>query len=412
MLDLIVTIVQVVAIFVVPLLIMRFRDNKLTRTFGTIGIAYFLGLLVAIAVFLLQLAGLPIELNSDVGEIGSYVCIALAIPLLLFPTNLLEVRSLARDVLVAFIALLGLAALVAIAVNYLYGESLNWGSQLCAMAIGLYTGGTPNFNAIGVTLGVDPDVIALGNLSDMFVGGVFYIFLLLAAKPLLSRFLKSDTLASDSPAHRADGSNDILVSGPQPGEPGEDATNVDEFARFKWSRSLVLCLLLAFAIVVVGAGIGIGIWFAGGQEGAMTDPLIPAIMITGTVLGIAFSFVKRVRQTPGCGAVGHYLILVFSFALASCLNLRGFSAAFLRIFVLLAAITVAIFVLHVIVCRLLRIDADTCITTATAGLYGPAFIPAITGQLKRNDLTAPGLICGSLGYAVGTFLGLLVFVLL
>ena len=44
--------------------------------------------------------------------------------------------------------------------------------------------------------------------------------------------------------------------------------------------------------------------------------------------------------------------------------------------------------------------------TATAGIYGPAFIPAITKQIKNDALTVPGLICGSIGYAIGTFLGM------
>ena len=45
--------------------------------------------------------------------------------------------------------------------------------------------------------------------------------------------------------------------------------------------------------------------------------------------------------------------------------------------------------------------------TLTAGLYGPAFVPAITKQIKNDDLTVPGLITGSIGYAIGTFLGML-----
>ena len=43
--------------------------------------------------------------------------------------------------------------------------------------------------------------------------------------------------------------------------------------------------------------------------------------------------------------------------------------------------------------------------TMTAGIYGPAFIPAITKQIGDEKLTPVGLLCGSLGYAVGTFLG-------
>ena len=47
------------------------------------------------------------------------------------------------------------------------------------------------------------------------------------------------------------------------------------------------------------------------------------------------------------------------------------------------------------------------IVCATAVIYGPSFVPAITKQLKNDSLTAPGLIVGSIGYAIGTFIGLL-----
>ena len=43
--------------------------------------------------------------------------------------------------------------------------------------------------------------------------------------------------------------------------------------------------------------------------------------------------------------------------------------------------------------------------TLTAGLYGPAFVPAITRQVGDESLTPVGLLCGSFGYAIGTFLG-------
>ena len=78
---------------------------------------------------------------------------------------------------------------------------------------------------------------------------------------------------------------------------------------------------------------------------------------------------------------------------------------FLHIVQLLFIITICSFALHTLLSRLLRIEADCTIVTMTAGIYGPAFIPAVTKQLKNDRLTAPGLICGALGYAAGTFLG-------
>ena len=135
-------------------------------------------------------------------------------------------------------------------------------------------------------------------------------------------------------------------------------------------------------------------------------------MIAGTLLGLAMSFIKPVREVPENSLIGHYLILVFSFALSSSLDLAMLDASFIRIVGLLGITTVCSFTLHALLCRLLRVDADCAIVTMTAGLYGPAFIPAVTKQLRCDALTAPGLICGALGYAVGTFLGAALFLAL
>jgi len=382
-----VSILQLIAIFAVPLLILRQRDKGLVKLFGTIGMAYFWGIAVAVGVWILNCCGVPLQLNKDIGEIGSYVCIGLAIPLLMFGADLRSVRSLTKTVLLSFASLILSVCVVVMLVGRTLGSVIPWGRELCAMATGMYTGGSPNFNAIGMILQVPGDTIALGNLSDMVVGTVFYLFILFAAKPLLHRLLdRRSKTAAYMKEDRA-------------------AENMDALEWHGFRRPLLRNLLLSFACVALGAVIGVGIWLVRGKSGALTDPLVPAVMITGTVLGLALSFVPAVRNVRENAAAGHYLILVFSFALASSLRLTGLSRSFLQIVWLLLLITVCSFALHTLLSRLLRIEADCTIVTMTAGLYGPAFIPAVTKQLKNDALTAPGLICGALGYAAGTFLG-------
>ena len=76
-------ILQIILIFLIPYLIIRFKDFKLTKVFGTIGMAYFLGLIVAALVFGLNKLGIGLNLDTDIGQISSYAAIAIGIPLLL-----------------------------------------------------------------------------------------------------------------------------------------------------------------------------------------------------------------------------------------------------------------------------------------------------------------------------------------
>jgi uncharacterized membrane protein len=257
------------------------------------------------------------------------------------------------------------------------------------MAIGVYTGGTPNLNAIANVFGLDATTIGVANLSDMIIGAVFYMFLLVLSKPLLSKFLKSSTQTTYLRE-----SSSI-----------ENSENFD-VRMFKASKGLLGAFFIAFAMAAIGAGIGIIIWILGGAvQGKMTDLLVPSMMITVTVLGVVASFNQRIRTIKGTNILGQYLILVFSFALASSLDLTRLTGSFGQILLLLGLVTVFSFILHVFFSKLLKLDVDCTIVTATAGIYGPAFIPAVTQQIHNDALTVPGLICGSIGYAIGTFLG-------
>ncbi|HRX92410.1 MAG TPA: DUF819 family protein, partial [Candidatus Izemoplasmatales bacterium] len=291
----ILSIVQVIAIFVVPYLIIRFQHWKITKLMGTIGMAYLLGLFVALVVFVLNELGVQVNLNDDIGEISSHVAIGIAIPLLLFGANLREAKKLTKTVLLSFLSLLVSVTIVSILVFFLFGRNLEYGPALSAMAIGVYTGGTPNLNAIASIFGVDATTIGIANLSDMVIGAFFYAFLLLLCKPLLKKLL---------PPSRGSYLKEKTVN----------ITNTDEFnfKEFKHTRPLVRTFFIALAMAAVGAGLGCLVWvILGSQEGKLVDMIVPTMMITVTVLGIAASFNKKIREVKGTNVVGQYLILVF-----------------------------------------------------------------------------------------------------
>lgn len=384
-------ILNFVLLLAIPAVLIRWRNKKLIRLVGPIGMAYFLGLFVSILIYVLQNAGLSVQIDTSIGESLSFVAIAVAIPLLLFSANLGEARKLSKMVLKAFLSLF-IAVAIASAVGFFaVGRLLPYGAELSGMAAGLYTGGTPNFNAIANIFGLDATTRGIANLADIITGGVFYFFILLAAKPILSKFLAPSKF-----------SRYVVASASQ--------VNVDDLepSEFAFTKPLFRNVLLALLIAVLSAGAGILIWILGGAvQGRMNDSLIPSLMIGGTILGIAGSFFRKVRNTKGTNVVGHYLILLFSYALASSLDLSRIEGNLGGVILLLGLITVLAFSLHGLFSRWFKVDVDCAIVAMTAGLYSPAFVPAITAQLKNDALTIPGLILGSIGYALGTFFGYL-----
>ncbi len=386
-----VIIIQVLVIFLIPYFLIKLRENKIIKTFGTIGAAYFIGIIISLILFLLRKVGVNISLNADVSQVGSYLAIGIAIPMLLFSTNLKTIKKLSKKVTFSFGLLIASVVAVSLIVGFSMKGVLSDSDILSGMAVGLYTGGTPNLNAIGSIFGLSGQTIALANLSDMLIGGIFYIFLLLACKPLLGKILKEEK----SGYYTCD---------------TEGVRNIDTIsAEGITVKPLIISILSALGIAVFGAGVGILLWYLlGAKDGKMFDYLVPSVMITATVLGLLCSCSKRLRETKGNNLVGHYLILVFSVALAMSINFEDIGKGTLYIFLMFSVVTIGSFIVHIILCKFFKIDVDCAIVTLTAGIYGPAFIPAITKQIKNESLTAAGLICGSFGYAIGTFIGLAV----
>ena len=63
-------------------------------------------------------------------------------------------------------------------------------------------------------------------------------------------------------------------------------------------------------------------------------------------------------------------------------------------------------IIHFILCKIFKVDADTALITSTAGVYGPAFIAPVANAMNNSEIVVSGIITGLAGYAVGNFLGI------
>ena len=382
-----ITIVQVLIIIGLPLLLIKVRDKQPVKFIGSVGMAYLSGIILALIAFGIRKAVPEFKFNSDVGEIGSYAAIGVAIPLLLFSTDFKSLKRLSKSALISFGLLTASVIVVAVCCTFIFASVLPDSPYFAGMAMGLYTGGTPNLNAIGKIFGLDTELIAVANLSDMLIGGIFYVFLLTLCKPLLKKFL-----TAPKPETYMSGEGEV--------------TNVDEISSGIDKKKLIIAIAIAFGMTAISAGVGVLIWYLlGMKDGTLIDYLVPSVMIGATLFGIIGSLNKKLRTIKGTSSAGHYLILVFSLALSMSMDFDKFNVGFVYIFLFFTTVTILTFIIHVVLCKIFKIDADCAMVTLTAGVYGPAFVPAVAKQAGDEKLIPVGLLCGSLGYAIGTFLG-------
>jgi uncharacterized membrane protein len=137
-----------------------------------------------------------------------------------------------------------------------------------------------------------------------------------------------------------------------------------------------------------------------------------AAILTITSLGIVSSFITVLRRSPKSFELGMYFILVFSLVVASMADLKKFSMEAMPVFLYISYTITLSLLLHLLLSRLFKIDADTMIITSTALICSPPFVPVIAGALNNRSIIISGLTIGIVGYAVGNYLGIFTALLL
>ncbi|HYO56904.1 DUF819 family protein [Archangium sp.] len=321
--------------------------------------------------------GLRERLSLSVSE----AAVPLAIPLLLFTTDVPRWLRLARPTLLSF----GLACLSAMVGSALVGlafadRSDEWW-KMSGMLVGVYTGGTANMNAIGLALRVREETLILLNTADIVVGAVYLLFLVTVAQRLALVFLPRF-----------------------PNPSGWDEAEEQEARRasgLTWGRARGMALAFLLAAVIVGVSVGGTRLVLGGLEP-------PVVLLLITSLSLAASFVPAVRNLPGSYALGDYALLVFCVAVGTLADASRLRDTGLFVFAFCAGVVVLSVGLHFALAALFRIDADTALITSTATIFGPPFIGPVARALRNRELVVSGLTTGLMGYAVGTYLGLAV----
>ena len=167
------TIIMILLIFLLPPLIVKLtRVNKFFATLGAIALCYLVGFVLS------SLGYLALPYDKKLTETIAYVLVALSLPLILFSIDLREVKKLARNVIVGFSLCIVSVVIVSIVMFVIFKNSNENAHSIFSMIIGLYTGGTPNLNAIGALFNAGSDVISAANISDTIVGGLYFLFLI------------------------------------------------------------------------------------------------------------------------------------------------------------------------------------------------------------------------------------------
>jgi uncharacterized membrane protein len=134
---------------------------------------------------------------------------------------------------------------------------------------------------------------------------------------------------------------------------------------------------------------------------------VPAILII-TVLALALAQNRTVSRLPGARVLGMFAVYLFLTVIGAFCDLRALAGLGSLGLVLLAFACIAVAVHGAVIfgfAWLFRIDLAGAAVASQANVGGATSALALAKSLGREDLLVPGILLGSLGTAVGTFLG-------
>jgi uncharacterized membrane protein len=302
--------------------------------------------------------------------------VPIAIPLLLFQANIKRIIRESGPTLTAFI--IGTAAVVA--GTFIGVSLLDLGpdeAELAGIFTGTYIGGSLNFAAVAEASGMqDGSMLAAAVAADNVVTNLHFLLII---------FLPGVAwMARAYPTHHMDNAEQITT--------GEH--RVHRIADLDIA-GLLAALALAFVLAALGK--------------LMADfASLPQFAILGTTvltLMVATFAPRQIDKLSGHSEAGNVLMFIFLASIGAAADLWKL----IEIGPVLFVFATIIIVVHLVVLfglgKVLKLDLAELAMASAVCIGGPSSAAAIASAKGWRDLLIPGVLAGSFGYAIGSFIG-------
>lgn len=335
-------------------------------------------LLITLAIVLSNLRIIP-SVSPVYDAVWSYL-VPIAIPLLLFQADLRRVFKEAGATLIAF--MIGSTTVVAGTLIAVSLFDLGPGEPaLAGIFTGTYIGGSLNFAAVAdATQFDDKTYLAAMFAADNVITNLHFILLIML--PGIAGFARL------FPGRRQGA---IDEAGSDPGKPVHQIENLD-------IAGLLAALGLAFSLAAIGHLIA----------DMIGKPQYGILVITALALTVATMAPRLMEKLSGFTEAGNVLMFIFLASIGASADIwKLVEIAPILFFVALTIVSVHLLLLLPLG-RLLKLDLGEILMGSAVCIGGPSSAPALASATGWNHLMIPGILAGSFGYAVGSFIGMTV----
>lgn len=303
--------------------------------------------------------------------------VPIAIPLLLFEADLKRIVSESGPTLLAFV--IGGAAVVA---GVIVGVALlDLGpseAELAGIFTGTYIGGGLNFAAVAeasgmqegsllsAALAADNVVTNLHFLLIVFLPGIAWVAARYPSQHIANAAMAADQVQPD--IHRV--------------------ANLD-------IAGLLFAIALAFGLAALGQILA----------DALGKPQYAILATTALTLLVATFLPQVVRRLSGHSAAGNVMMFIFLASVGATADVWKL----IEIGPVLFVFAMIIIIVHMVILfgigKVLRLDLAELAMASAVCIGGPSSAAALASAKGWKDLLIPGVLAGSFGYAIGSFIG-------
>ncbi len=246
------------------------------------------------------------------------------------------------------------------------------------MFVGTYTGGSVNFNALALHYEIMREgVLYGGSIAVDNIITAFWMVATLGMPKLLKRFWPASTVEIHPVRQQA-------------------SLGIEEDTESLHPIDLGITLALGMGALLLSQTLST--WMG-----------IPSIIVL-TIIALVIAQLPWARMIKGAQVLGMFSVYLFLATIGAFCNLEalgqlGWLGLYLFLFALVIVGIHGLFT--VVAARILKLDPALAAVASQANIGGATSALALARSLGRNDLVLPAVLLGSLGLALGTFLGFL-----
>ena len=252
---------------------------------------------------------------------------------------------------------------------------------VAGMYTGTYIGGSANLNAVALQYGVNKNgtLFAAINAADNIITSI-WIMATILLPTILQRWLPRKKTTINS---KASSQNNL---------------NTDAIRESISVLSISILLSLGFVSLLIS------------QLISQWIPQIPSIL-TLTTIALLLAQLSFIHRLNGGKILGYFLVLLFLAVVGAYCDLNALSKSGEVAVTLLLWVTAIVFVHAIILFTIggvFKQDWDIVAIASNANIGGATSAAVLATSINRPDLRLPGILVGSVGNAIGTYIGVII----